>query len=71
LAAAIAHSYATATETSEFAFRAGGATSLYRTSALQRCFRDAQAGAQHIVASEEAFERAGRVFLGGGDPGFI
>jgi alkylation response protein AidB-like acyl-CoA dehydrogenase len=71
LAAAIAHSYATATETTEFAFRAGGATSLYRTSALQRCFRDAQAGAQHIVASEEMFERAGRVFLGGDDPGFI
>ena len=32
---------------------------------------DAQVGAQHIVASEEAFEGAGRVLLGGGDSGFI
>lgn len=71
LAAAMAHCYEVATEIAEFAFRNGGASSLYDTSALQRCFRDAQAGAQHIVASEEAYERAGGVFLGGDDPNFI
>jgi alkylation response protein AidB-like acyl-CoA dehydrogenase len=71
LAGAVAHAYATATGVAEFAFRAGGASTLYRASALQRCFRDTQAGAQHIVAADEAFERAGAVFLGCEEPGFL
>lgn len=71
LSSAVAHAYATAAEISEFAFRAGGASALYRTHPLQRVFRDIQAGAQHIVAADEAFERAGAVYLGVGEPAFL
>ena len=71
LSGAIAHAYANATRCAEFAFRAGGATALYRSHPLQRIFRDVQAGAQHIVAADEAFERAGAVFLGVDEPGFL
>ena len=71
LGSTIANAYATAVAVTEFAFRAGGASSLYRDAALQRCMRDAQAGAQHIVASDEMLERAGRAFLTGEDPGFL
>ena len=71
LAAATVHAYRTGTEVAEFAFRAGGASSLYLDGELQRCHRDLQAGAQHVVASEEGFERAGQVYLGVGTPGFL
>ena len=71
LAAALVHAYQTATAGAEFAFRAGGASSLYRTGSLQRCFRDLQAGSQHVVASDEGFERAGQVMLGVAEPTFL
>ncbi len=71
LAASIVNAYQTATAGAEFAFRAGGASSIYREGALQRCFRDLQAGSNHVVASDEGFERAGQVFLGVGNPTFL
>jgi len=71
LTAALVHAYQTATAGAEFAFRAGGASSLYREGTLQRCFRDLQAGSQHVVASDEGFERAGQVLLGLDPPGFL
>ena len=71
LGASIVHAYQTAAEVAEFAFRAGGASSIYREGALQRCFRDLQAGSQHVVASDEGFERAGQVMLGVGNPQFL
>ena len=71
LTASVVHAYQTATAAAEFAFRAGGASSLYRTGSLQRCFRDLQAGSQHVVASDEGFERAGQVMLGVGEPTFL
>ncbi len=71
LIASLVYAYQTATAAAEFAFRAGGASSLYREGALQRCFRDLQAGSQHVVASDEGFERAGQVLLGLDPPGFL
>lgn len=49
-----------------FAFRAGGASALYAGagSALERCFRDIHAGTQHIAATSDGYEYAGRVQLG-------
>jgi alkylation response protein AidB-like acyl-CoA dehydrogenase len=53
-----------AAEVSRFAFHAGGASALYETSPLQRLFRDLHAAAQHIAATDDAYEFAGRVLLG-------
>jgi len=70
-AAATTYAYNVSVEVAEFAFRAAGGAALYRDQRLQRCFRDIQAGAQHIVPSEETWERVGQVQLGVGTPGMI
>jgi len=49
-------------------FEAGGATSVYTSSPLERCFRDVHAAKQHIAVSSTYFEVSGRVLLGL-DPG--
>jgi alkylation response protein AidB-like acyl-CoA dehydrogenase len=46
------------------AFRAGGGTALYRTSILQRCLRDINAAAQHLMVSNAAYENYGQFLLG-------
>jgi alkylation response protein AidB-like acyl-CoA dehydrogenase len=48
--------------------RAGGGTSIYESSPLERCFRDVHAAVKHIALVENNFTLAGRVFLGM-DPG--
>jgi alkylation response protein AidB-like acyl-CoA dehydrogenase len=40
-----------------------GAGALFNTSPLQRCFRDAQGSAQHLVASNQSLDRYGAVLL--------
>lgn len=67
-AAATTNAYEAAVEAASFAFRAGGGAVLFRSGRLQRCFRDIQAGAQHIVVSDESYERAAQVWLGVGEP---
>lgn len=47
-----------------FAFRAGGASALYPGAPLERCFRDIHAAIQHIAATVDAYDHAGRVQLG-------
>lgn len=69
--AATTFAYQAATEAATFAFRSAGGGALYRSGRLQRCFRDIQAGAQHIVPSEESWERVGQVLLGVGVPAMI
>ncbi|MAG29928.1 MAG: hypothetical protein CL908_03420 [Deltaproteobacteria bacterium] len=64
VAAAVVHVYRTAANAADFAFRSLGASVLYRSDPIQRCFRDIRAGMQHIVASEVVMERVGRVELG-------
>jgi alkylation response protein AidB-like acyl-CoA dehydrogenase len=49
-------------------FEAGGATSVYTSSPLERCFRDVHAAMQHIAVSSSSLELSGRVLLGL-DPG--
>ena len=58
----------TAAEVVTFAYRAGGGTALYASSPLQRCFRDIHAATQHIAATDDAYEFAGRVRLGLAEP---
>lgn len=45
-------------------YDAGGGTSIYETSRLQRDFRDIHAATQHAVISQPTLEMAGRVLLG-------
>ena len=42
----------------------GGGTSVYESSPLQRCFRDAHTAAQHVQVQSGNFETVGRVLLG-------
>ena len=42
----------------------GGGSAIYRSSALQRCLRDAHVVKQHAMVGEGIFEVAGRVLLG-------
>jgi alkylation response protein AidB-like acyl-CoA dehydrogenase len=49
-------------------FEAGGATSVYTSSSLERCFRDVHVAMQHVAVSSTSLELAGRVILGL-DPG--
>lgn len=53
-----------AAEVVSFAYRSGGGSALYASSPLQRCFRDIHAATQHIAATDDAYEFAGRVRLG-------
>ncbi|WP_437284099.1 acyl-CoA dehydrogenase family protein [Sorangium sp. So ce406] len=53
-----------AAEVAGFAYRAGGGGALFAESPLQRCFRDIHAATQHIAATDDAYEFAGRARLG-------
>ena len=37
---------------------------LFRSSILQRCYRDAHSGTQHILLADEIIAECGRVLLG-------
>jgi alkylation response protein AidB-like acyl-CoA dehydrogenase len=54
----------TAVEVVTGLFRAAGGGALYRTGVLQRCLRDINAGAQHLMVSDSAYERLGQILLG-------
>ncbi len=45
-------------------YRAGGGSSIYAESPLQRCFRDVHVTTQHAMVAEPMFEVCGRVLLG-------
>ena len=46
------------------AFRYAGGSAVYDTSVLQRCLRDLNAGAQHFMVSDSAYEGLGQLLLG-------
>ena len=48
----------------QIAYDIGGATSVYESCPLQRCFRDTHAAAQHVQVQSGNFETGGRVLLG-------
>ena len=48
----------------DLVFRAGGATSIYVTSPLERCLRDIRTAAQHHVVTPANYEVAGQLCLG-------
>jgi indole-3-acetate monooxygenase len=63
----------------DMVYTLGGATSVYATSRLERCFRDIHVVTQHLGVSPWQWERVGRSFLGlgiadvvlGGAPGTL
>jgi alkylation response protein AidB-like acyl-CoA dehydrogenase len=60
---ALQHVTGVALEVTEFAYAAGGTTAL-RAGALQRCFRDAHAGSQHMICSPPVRQATGRMLAG-------
>ncbi|MER6583780.1 acyl-CoA dehydrogenase family protein [Nonomuraea sp. NPDC001023] len=60
---ALNHATSTLTEIAGFAYASGGTTAL-RDGLLQRLFRDAHAGAQHITSGPQALRECGRELAG-------
>jgi len=61
---AATHAAHSALEAIELVFTAAGASSVYASSPLDRCLRDARTAVQHICTQELHFELAGRHLLG-------
>jgi len=53
-----------ATQAVELMFSAGGATSVYTSSPLERCLRDIRTAGQHICVVPSNFESVGQALLG-------
>jgi indole-3-acetate monooxygenase len=66
----LASTYVTeiAAEVTAMAYHHGGGGALYASSPLQRCFRDIHAATQHVAATDDAHEFAGKVLLGIAEP---
>ena len=64
LRTAATHATREAAATVDLAYEAGGGTSVYATSPLQRHFRDVHVVTQHVMVAPATYELAGRVLLG-------
>ena len=58
------HATQTAAEVAEMMYKAGGGAAVYKTSLLQRCFRDVFVATQHAMVAPRLFEMVGRIRLG-------
>ncbi len=58
------HAAQTAAEVTESMYKAGGGAAVYKTSPLQRTFRDAHVAIQHAIVAPRTFETHGRLRLG-------
>jgi alkylation response protein AidB-like acyl-CoA dehydrogenase len=58
------HAVRACTEAVDRMYHLGGGTSVYRTSPLQRIFRDIHVASQHMMVSDATLELTGRLFLG-------
>lgn len=65
-----AHAAASSAQAVDIVYTLGGATSVYTSSKLERCFRDVHVVTQHIGVSYAWYERTGQYFLGKGMGGF-
>jgi indole-3-acetate monooxygenase len=61
---AATHATTSAAQAVDLMYNAGGGTSIYATSRLQRCFRDVHAATQHIMVAPGTHEVVGRLLLG-------
>jgi indole-3-acetate monooxygenase len=58
------HAVASAKQATELMFSAGGSTSAYTSSGLERCVRDIHAAGQHLTLSSTNYEMVGQALLG-------
>jgi alkylation response protein AidB-like acyl-CoA dehydrogenase len=58
------HATRTAAEVARGMYDLGGGSSVYLSSPLQRRFRDAHVGTQHLMVAPPTWELAGRVLMG-------
>lgn len=61
---AATHATRSAADAVDLMYDAGGGTSVYATSALQRCFRDVHVVTQHLMVAPATFELTGRILFG-------
>jgi alkylation response protein AidB-like acyl-CoA dehydrogenase len=61
---AATHATTSAAKATDLVYNAGGGTSIYAASPLQRCFRDVHVATQHAMVAGSTLELAGRVLLG-------
>ncbi len=61
---AASHAMETSARAVDMMYALGGGTSVYRTSPLQRYFRDVHVATQHMIVGDQSWETAGRVLLG-------
>ncbi|MFT5041128.1 MAG: alkylation response protein AidB-like acyl-CoA dehydrogenase [Hyphomicrobiaceae bacterium] len=61
---ATTHAVRASVRTVDAMYELGGGTSVYRTSPLQRMFRDVHTATQHIMVAQPTFEVVGRLLLG-------
>jgi alkylation response protein AidB-like acyl-CoA dehydrogenase len=64
LRAACAHAALESSRAIDMVYTLGGGTSIYETSVLQRCMRDAHAATQHVMLAPANYEPAGRIMFG-------
>jgi alkylation response protein AidB-like acyl-CoA dehydrogenase len=58
------HATQTAAEVTELMYKAAGGAAVYKTSPIQRCFRDVYVATQHAMIAPRTYELAGRIKLG-------
>ena len=58
------HATQTAAECTELMYKAAGGAAVYKTSQIQRCFRDVFVATQHAMVAPRTYELAGRIRLG-------
>ena len=58
------HAATSARQAAELMFSAGGATSAYTSSGLERCLRDVHAAGQHLTLASTNYEMVGQALLG-------
>jgi len=61
---AATHATQTAAAVTELMYKAAGGAAVYRTSPIQRCFRDVHVATQHAMVAPRTFELTGRMRLG-------
>lgn len=61
---AATHATQTAADVAASMFRTAGGAAVYRTSPIQRCFRDTAVAAQHAMVAPRTMETAGRMRMG-------
>jgi alkylation response protein AidB-like acyl-CoA dehydrogenase len=47
----------------DLVFEAAGASSVYRGTTLERCFRDIHTAAQHIIVTENRYDAVGQYYI--------